>query len=178
MDWYLLKFHSPKPAHCIWSNPFGWIKSKLTRGRIMFQTVSCNCNSNQVHTHHKLISNWENLLSLLLICMLIDIATLIVSSRGSILTNERRTKTSWLFVLRCVMFLPIFVFSVFIFVWSIDKGMFRNHRTLECILIQFIGLYSIVNRWIQLTPFNGYLWINAKELLLYSALDWNRPHIF
>ena len=61
-------------------------------------------------------------LSLLAICMLIDIATLIISARGSILTNEKRSQTSWLFVLRCLMFLPLFIFSVFIFAWSIDKG--------------------------------------------------------
>ena len=116
------KFHSPKSPYCLRSSPFGRIESKFTGGRIiMFQTVSSHCNPNKVHTHHKNLR--ENLfLSLLTICMLIDIATLIISARGSILTHEKRSPTSWLFVIRCLMFLPLFIFSVFIFAWSIDKG--------------------------------------------------------
>ena len=122
---YLWKFHSSKSPYCLRSSPFGWIESKLTWGRItMFQTVSSHSNSNKVHTHTIIIYEknliWK--LSLLAICMLIDIATLIISARGSILTNEKRSQTSWLFVLRCLMFLPLFIFSVFIFAWSIDKG--------------------------------------------------------
>ena len=126
IDRYLWKFHSSKSPYCLRSSPFGWFESKLTRGRItMFQTVSSHSNSNKVHTHtHTIIIYEKNLIrkfSLLAICMLIDTATLIISARGSILTNEKRSQASWLFVFRCLMFLPLFIFSVFIFVWSIDK---------------------------------------------------------
>ena len=87
----------------------------------LFQATAIQTRYTHTHTIIIYEKNLIRKFSLLAICMLIDIATLIISARGSILANEKRSQASWLFVFRCLMFLPLFIFSVFIFVWSIDK---------------------------------------------------------